>query len=152
MKPGVGVPVRLRACLRDAHWPEWAALGTRIKRREEGLGLRQRVKVRGARSLAGSWARGRLVGSGRGSALYAPQVLDTVSACRARSSAVGRNSTKSYRAREGSSRFRGGQWRGGSEKGTGFENLPCPCWPTVILVMERVEAWDWAMEAVERMT
>jgi hypothetical protein len=39
------------------------------------------------------------------------------------------------------------QWLG---KGAGFENWPCPWRSWVVWVMERVGAWDWAMEAVER--
>jgi hypothetical protein len=95
MKPGVGVPALLRACLRDAHWLEWAALGTWRKRRAEGLGLRQRAGMREWRRVARGYVRGRPVGSGRGCPRYARQVFDVESALRTRSIAAGRNSPSS---------------------------------------------------------
>jgi hypothetical protein len=40
-------------------------------------------------------------------------------------------------------------WRGGSGKGGDFEKWPCPWQSRVVLVMEKVEARDWARGAVE---
>jgi hypothetical protein len=40
--------------------------------------------------------------------------------------------------------------RVGSGKGGDFKKCPCPWWSRVVLVMERVEARDWARGEVER--
>jgi hypothetical protein len=77
-----------------AHWPGAATHGTCGKQQGDGLGLRQRVKGCGARSLARSWVRGRLVGSGRGRRVCALQVFDAQSAHRAQTNEAKRKNFK----------------------------------------------------------
>jgi hypothetical protein len=69
----------------DAHWPERRRTGTDTKRQEGETGLRQRLKMGGARSLARYEVWRRSVGSERGRRFRARQVLDGESAHRASS-------------------------------------------------------------------
>jgi hypothetical protein len=68
----------------DAHWPERRRTGTDTKQQEGETGLRQRLRMGGARSLARYEVRGRSVGSERGRRSDARQVFDVVLLIRAR--------------------------------------------------------------------
>jgi hypothetical protein len=120
-----GMRARQLAVSLDVHWPVWAAHRTGGRRQPEGSGLRHRVCSHRSRSMARGSARRWTIGSERDGQMHARQLFDAESALRTRSIEAKRKSTKSCRAREGSRRVRGGQWRGGLGKGGRLENWPC---------------------------